>query len=141
MCLLLERFSHNHRPPSNLDLADFDPSVVSTAGDSTLPVEDDQCHANINDMFYSSGLPISKPLSEPTISTFLILRRSFATIMGRIVHHFQKLDEPAQYSDVERLQSEIETYVQSLPPHFRMHDPDKSLDQSESLLRRALSLN
>jgi len=51
-------------------------------------------------------------------------------IVGRIVHHFQKLDEPAQYSDVEKLQRELEGFVESLPPHYRMYQPDKSRDQS-----------
>lgn len=59
-----------------------------------------------------------------------------ARIVGRIVHHFQKLDEPAQYSDVEKLQRELEVFVENLPPHFRMYMPDKSRDSSESRARR-----
>jgi hypothetical protein len=54
-----------------------------------------------------------------------------AKIVGRIVHHFQKLDEPAQYSDVENLQRELEVFVEQLPPHFKMYQPDKSRDSSE----------
>ena len=59
-----------------------------------------------------------------------------AKIVGRIVHHFQKLDEPAQYSDVEKLQRELDVFVESLPPHFRMYQADKSRDTSESDLPR-----
>ena len=78
------------------------------------------------------AVPPSLPLSEPTTATFLILRKSSSRIIGRIVHHFQKLDEPAQYSDVEALQAELDHFTENLPPHFRMYEPDKSLDQSES---------
>lgn len=82
-------------------------------------------------MVETSGYPISRPLSQPTSATFLILRKNLAKIVGRVVHHFQKLDEPAQYSDVEKLQQDLDRFVEELPPHFRMYDPDKSLDSSE----------
>ncbi|KAK8861265.1 hypothetical protein IAR55_002084 [Kwoniella newhampshirensis] len=90
------------QPPSNVDLAEFDPAL---------------------------GMPPIKPYHEPTPALYLILRKRLAGIIGRIVHHFQKLNEPAQYSDVEKLQHELDTFVEQLPPHFRMHDPDKGLDQ------------
>nr|XP_031857365.1 uncharacterized protein CI109_007229 [Kwoniella shandongensis]KAA5524437.1 hypothetical protein CI109_007229 [Kwoniella shandongensis] len=89
------------QPPSNIDLTDFNPAL---------------------------GMPPAKPYNEPTPALFLILRKRLAGIIGKIGHHFQKLDEPAQYSDVERLQHELDTFVEQLPPHFRMHEPDKSLD-------------
>lgn len=96
-------------PPSNVDLNEYDLH---------------NAHA---------PLPQPKPLSEPTTATFLILRRQLSAIIGRIVHHFQKLNEPAQYADVQRLQEELDQFTQSLPPHFRMKDADKSLDKRESL--------
>jgi hypothetical protein len=89
------------RPPSNVELNEFNPSVVET-----------------------SGYPISRPLSQPTSATFLILRKNLAKIVGRVVHHFQN-------SDVEKLQQDLDRFVEELPPHFRMYDPDKSLDSSE----------
>ncbi|OCF43421.1 hypothetical protein I317_02721 [Kwoniella heveanensis CBS 569] len=89
------------QPPSNIDLCEYNPAL---------------------------GLPPPRPYTEPTPALFLILRKKLAGIMGKIVHHFQKLNEPAQYSDVENLQHEIEAFVDQLPPHFRMHDPDKTLD-------------
>lgn len=76
-------------------------------------------------------MPPPRPLSEPTTATFLILRRHLSGIIGRIVHHFQKLNEPAQYADVQRLQEELDTFTANLPPHFRMRDADKSLDRRE----------
>ncbi len=77
------------------------------------------------------GIPQPRPLSQPTTATFLILRKSLAEIVGRIVHHFQKLNEPAQYSDVERLHKELYEFVEGLPPHYRLHQSDKALDSRE----------
>ena len=70
-------------------------------------------------------------MSEPTLATYLILRKRLANIVGHIVHHFQKLHEPAQYADVEGLHAELQQFIADLPPHFRMHDADRSLDDSE----------
>lgn len=73
-------------------------------------------------------MPAPLPMSECTSSTFLILRKDLASISGRIVHHFQKLNEPAQYADVMRLQNELDGFVNALPPAFKMRNPDKSQD-------------
>jgi len=70
-------------------------------------------------------------MSECTSSTFLILRKDLASISGRIVHHFQKLNEPAQYADVMKLQNELDGFVNGLPPAFKMRNPDKSQDAGE----------
>ncbi|KAJ9115857.1 hypothetical protein QFC22_004999 [Naganishia vaughanmartiniae] len=78
------------------------------------------------------GQPIvSKPLSEPTSSTFVILRKRFAKIVGKITHHFQKLHEPARFEDVEFLDKELRNFISDLPPHYRMEDADKSLDAAQ----------
>jgi len=71
-------------------------------------------------------------MTECTSSTFLILRKDLASISGRIVHHFQKLNEPAQYADVMKLQNELDGFVNALPPAFKMRNPDKSQDHGES---------
>lgn len=86
-------------------------------------------------------IPRPRPLSEPTTATFLILRMKLSKIVGHIVHHFQKLDEPAQYSDVEKLQRELEGFIEALPPHYRMYQPDKSRDQSGSPVARRANLS
>ena len=96
-------------PPSNLDLSAF------YTGPGTPP-------------------PIPLPLSQPTTATFLILRRNLSTIVGKVVHHFQKLDEAASYRDVESLQVELDHFTDALPPHFRMYEPEKSLDDSRSYM-------
>lgn len=75
------------------------------------------------------GQPIvSQPLTQPTTATFHILRRRFAQILGKIGHHFQKKHELATYHEVETLDDEILDFVNDLPPHFRLEDPDTSLD-------------
>lgn len=71
-------------------------------------------------------------MTECTSSTFLILRKDLASISGRIVHHFQKLNEPAQYADVMKLQNELDGFVNALPPAFKMRNPDKSRDHGKS---------
>ncbi|BEJ11219.1 hypothetical protein CspHIS471_0106410 [Cutaneotrichosporon sp. HIS471] len=94
-------------PPSNVDLSEFKIGPNNPPGPA----------------------PQARPLSEPTTATFLILRRNLSSIIGRIVHHFQKLNEPAQYADVQRLQDELDQFTNQLPPHFRMRDADKRLDK------------
>ncbi|KAK1920862.1 fungal-specific transcription factor domain-containing protein [Papiliotrema laurentii] len=105
------------------------PSISDSYADAQLPSNLELSEFNTS-LDPNANVPQPRPLSEPTTATFLILRSQLAKIVGRIVHHFQKLDEPAQYSDVERLQRELETFSEQLPPHFRMHRPDKSLDKT-----------
>ncbi|EIW69211.1 hypothetical protein TREMEDRAFT_31258 [Tremella mesenterica DSM 1558] len=104
------------------------PPSISDEYTDTLPPSNLEL-SDLYDLDPSQSFPESKPLSQPTTATFLILRKGLAKIIGRIVHHFQKLNEPAQYADVEGLQHELDGFVQALPEHFRMHDPDRSLDK------------
>ncbi|KAI0081762.1 hypothetical protein K474DRAFT_1587184 [Panus rudis PR-1116 ss-1] len=69
------------------------------------------------------------PLTTPTKMTYIVLRHALAAIMGRIVHHFQRVNTHSHYSDVLALDDELLRFVQSLPPHYSM-DPDRSLDQT-----------
>jgi hypothetical protein len=71
---------------------------------------------------------VPKPLSEPTSSTFIILRRRFAKIVGDITYLFNKLHEHAKIEEVEQLDKDLRNFIQDLPPHFRMENADKSLD-------------
>ncbi len=65
---------------------------------------------------YSTDRPVvSKPLTQPTSATFMLLRNRFAHITGRIAHHFQKLNQLATYSEVEKLDEEILSFVEDLP--------------------------
>lgn len=95
-----------HRPPSNLDLADF-----AEAG---------------------SRAPEPKPYDEPTFATYLILRRSLGEIVAKVTDHFQMLGESVQYRDVEEIDAEFKAFMGDLPRAFRMDEPDKTWDASES---------
>ncbi|KAI3612336.1 nucleus protein [Moniliophthora roreri] len=77
------------------------------------------------------------PLSSPTIMTFCILRHQLAGIMGRIVHHFQKV-RPGRspnnpYSEVIALDDELLKFVTNLPPHYSL-EPDMSLDEKHPFI-------
>ncbi|KAI0349425.1 hypothetical protein OH77DRAFT_1415061 [Trametes cingulata] len=69
------------------------------------------------------------PLTQPTRSTFLILRHQLAEIMGRMSDFFQNVHSPRHYSDVLALDDELLKYKQNLPPFFSL-DPDPSYDHS-----------
>lgn len=99
------------RPPSNLDLADL-------ADNNGTP-------------------PEAKPYDEPTFATYLILRRSLGQIVAKVTDHFQMLRETVQYRDVEEIDAEFKVFMRDLPRAFRMNDPDKTWDASESERRWA----
>ncbi|CAL1700710.1 unnamed protein product [Somion occarium] len=82
---------------------------------------------NIDDDL-SGPLSNPLPLTTPTKMTYVVLRHALAAIMGRMVHHFQKVNSPSHYSDVVALDDELLRFMQSLPPHFAL-EPDLSLDQ------------
>jgi hypothetical protein len=67
------------------------------------------------------------PLTTPTPMTFIVLRHTLASIMGRIVHHFQKMHSARHYVEVLTLDDELAKFIQSLPPFFAL-DPDTTLD-------------
>jgi len=68
----------------------------------------------------------------PTGMTFVILRHQIAIIIGRIVHHFQKVT-PSHYSEVIALDDDLLRFAKSLPPHFAL-EPDTSLDDTMSYI-------
>jgi hypothetical protein len=61
--------------------------------------------------------------------TFAILRHKLASIIGRIVHHFQQVRQHSHYSDVLAIDDDILRFLDNLPPHFSMNF-DTSLDDS-----------
>ncbi|PFH52772.1 hypothetical protein AMATHDRAFT_56206, partial [Amanita thiersii Skay4041] len=69
------------------------------------------------------------PLSAPTPMTFVILRHNLASIIGRMVHHFQKVREKSHYSEVTALDDELLNFANNLPPHYAL-DPDTTLDEA-----------
>jgi hypothetical protein len=76
----------------------------------------------------STPLPPALPIHKSTGMTFVILRHQIAIIIGRIVHHFQKVT-PSHYSEVIALDDDLLRFAKSLPPHFAL-EPDTSLDES-----------
>ncbi|CAG7848690.1 SubName: Full=Uncharacterized protein {ECO:0000313/EMBL:CCA69088.1} [Serendipita indica DSM 11827] len=77
-----------------------------------------------------TGPPRPVPLTQPTPWTFLVLRHSLATIIGHIVHHFQRVRSHSHYNDVVALDEELLRFMKNLPPHYAVDDPDTSLDES-----------
>jgi hypothetical protein len=65
--------------------------------------------------------------------TFIILGHSLATIIGRIVHHFQQVRTTNHYSDVLTLDDDLLRFINNLPPHFSL-EPDTSLDGSKKFI-------
>ncbi|EAU84829.2 nuclear protein [Coprinopsis cinerea okayama7 len=88
--------------------------------------------SNVDDDLRPGNLE-SRPLSQPTRMTFVILRHQLAIIIGRIVHHFQQVKERSQYSEVLALDDELLKFMENLPPHFSLQ-PDTSLDQTHTYI-------
>ncbi|TFK75857.1 hypothetical protein BDN72DRAFT_954408 [Pluteus cervinus] len=85
--------------------------------------------SNIDDDLPTAYTHDPQPLSTPTPMTFVILRHQLGAIIGRIVHHFQKVQDRIHYSEVIALDEELLKLINTLPPHFSL-DPDKSLDDT-----------
>lgn len=88
---------------------------------------------NVDDDFSLTLIPNPPPLTSPTGMTFVILRHQLASIIGRMVHHFQKVNTPSHYSDVHALDDDLLKFVSGLPPHFAL-EPDTSLDENMRFL-------
>lgn len=99
-------FPTDKRPPSNIDLDSFQSS---------------------------SSPPQSRPISEPTFASYLILRRSLGEIVARITQHFQRLDGGGSYANVEALDKELRGLREGLPKFMAFEHTDRSHDQRESL--------
>lgn len=69
-----------------------------------------------------------QPLDHPTRSTFLILHLRLAYVIGQMQIRCFGLKQRKHEKDVVECESMFEAWAQSLPPHFRMQDTDRSLD-------------
>ncbi|KAF9453082.1 hypothetical protein P691DRAFT_802459 [Macrolepiota fuliginosa MF-IS2] len=85
--------------------------------------------SNVDDASTQTSAYESPPLSTPTPMTFVILRHQLASIIGRIVHHFQQVRERSHYSEVTVLDDELLKFIANLPPHYGLV-PDTSLDEA-----------
>ncbi|KAI0750793.1 fungal-specific transcription factor domain-containing protein [Daedaleopsis nitida] len=90
---------------------------------------------NSDEKTYIGGVITLKdlPLSQPTRTTFLILRHQLAAIMGRMSDFFQNADSHRHYADVLALDDQLLQYKQNLPSYYSL-DPDTSLDSSHSYI-------
>ncbi|KAG7096899.1 hypothetical protein E1B28_004305 [Marasmius oreades] len=93
---------------------------------STLPP------LNLDDESSEANTHSPSPLSSPTRMSFCILRHQLAVIIGRIVHHFQKV-RPSHYSEVVMLDDELIKFMGNLPPHYSL-EPDTSLDEKHPFI-------
>lgn len=78
----------------------------------------------------TTGPPRPVPMTQPTPWTFLVLRHSLATIIGHIVHHFQRVRSHSHYNDVVMLDEELLRFMKNLPRHYAVDDADMSLDET-----------
>lgn len=81
----------------------------------------------------------AQPMNEPTTSTYLVLRRRLADIVASIVVNFQTTYRTPDYDKITALSTDLTKFRDSLPPHFRMDDPDKSQDESKCCTNLCLS--
>ena len=98
------------------------PSAIQDDYTSTLPPNnvDDENNVITRGPF---------PLSTPTKMTYIVLRHTLSGIMGRMVHHFQKVNTTKHYAEILAIDDEMIKFIQSLPPYYQL-DPDVSLDES-----------
>ena len=89
--------------------------------------------SNIDDASAQTPAYDSLPLSSPTPMTFVILRHQLASIIGRIVHHFQQLQEKSHYSEVIALDDDLLKFITNLPSHYSL-TPDMSLDDADTFI-------
>lgn len=74
------------------------------------------------------------PLSTTTRSTFLILHYKLAQIIGQILASCFGL-RPRIHADVMRCEGLMVKWQESLPPMFRLEDPDTSQDDAQPWIR------
>lgn len=73
----------------------------------------------------------AEPGTPPGVFSFVAIRHSLTVITGKIAEHFQNLSQPRSYSDVVRLDGELEAFRAALPAPYRTEDSggiDKSFD-------------
>ncbi|KAJ7754259.1 fungal-specific transcription factor domain-containing protein [Mycena maculata] len=103
------------------------PNSIQDDYTSTLPP------SNIDDEPSPAHTRNPLPLSSPTRMTYVILRHQLATIIGRMVHHFQQVRTVSHYSEVIAIDDELLHFIDALPPHFAL-EPDRSLDETQTFV-------
>lgn len=74
----------------------------------------------------------AEPGTPPGVFNFVAIRHNLTIITGKIAEHFQNLASPRNYSDVVKLDQELEAFKASLPAQYQTDETlgtDKSFDE------------
>lgn len=115
-----------------------------------MAIRNQQClaeapHNQLDSEISAPAPTTSRPLSEPTKTTYLVLRRELSKILGdlhdiccRLISSVQAsrltsnpvgLDPPA-YDVVVELDTALSNWAAALPVHYRLEEPSTALDDS-----------
>lgn len=75
----------------------------------------------------------AKPNQPPGVFNFLAIRYDLTKITGKVVEHFQNLSQERRYSDVLKLDEELQEFHKNLPPPYRTElepDFDRKFDKA-----------
>ncbi|CEH11808.1 transcription factor [Ceraceosorus bombacis] len=72
---------------------------------------------------------ITPPSRPPGVYAFVAIRHELAKLTGRVVEHFQNLSRPRNYADVTAIDSDLQRFVDALPPAYRC-EPQGGTDRS-----------
>lgn len=85
-------------------------------------------------------LPPSRPMTEPTPVSYLIVKGNILFVMGRIVNFLTDLGQ-YPYDNVLALDSELEKVFNNVPTFFRLRGFDDVDTESPSLVNRRIQLD
>lgn len=84
-------------------------------------------------------LPPSRPLSEVTSVSYLLIKGQILEIMGRIVDFMSSL-QVWDYESVLTLDHDLEKVIKSLPDYWKMQKDGDTEEESPSLLNRRIQV-
>lgn len=68
--------------------------------------------------------------TPPGVFTFVAIRHALTIITGKIAEHFQNLSQARSYSDVIKLDEELEQFKANLPAPYRTEEDSGGIDRS-----------
>ncbi len=112
------------------------PSMVRSGDcDSTLPrfLYDDEFDEDTQE------LPASRPYTEPTPVSYMIIKASLAIAFGRILEQPQSITSP--YENVMKLDNSLRENLATMPPHLRIRSMDESAMDPAHLIMQRINLD
>lgn len=97
---------------------------------------------NLNDWELTEDiteLPPSRPLTETTPVSYLLIKGRILEIMGKIVDFMSSL-QVWDYESVLKLDYELEEVMENLPEHWKMQKDGDTSEMSPSLLNRRIQV-